>query len=224
MLNINRRAIQTQYGHPYLFKIVLCSGSNEKSTLFKLDNGAVRTFIPITFFNRKPDTLIKLIKAAKKKSIISFKSASGHKFEACPCVFENVKVGDATFERFYCFVALSEGVDCALLGRDFLDFCGFAHPPIKKVTVLTEFAYDEYNEWNEKSRKRLINESAKQGSIEEVEVLTLDELFGMAQSMEEPLIVNSAEKIKPANEHPKNVAASFRDFYDNKFPNIKDNN
>lgn len=199
---------------------------------FLFDTGAVVTILPVSddtvqhLYNLNPQEVF-----VEDHCIILF-SASKHATRAYFHIFNNVEICGLKLENFCCYLT-DETYAEALLGRDFIVSAGLNHavfsPNFNLFAVADNKAY--------LTRCIKIFHLLHQKYLEKKQNGELDELFKeeinkqaestRTENSNSDNVVkkeNNTTVIINSSEHPKNVAASFRDFYDNKFPNIKDNN
>lgn len=103
---------------------------SDTAIYIKFDTGANATVISIETLLKattltKEELIEKLM--CRKRTINTFKSASGHDINTILCCAKNVFLSGVELDRLYFWLAIDMGIPKALLGDDFISCCSFSH-------------------------------------------------------------------------------------------------
>ena len=120
-------------------------GLGDKIIACKFDTGAVATIITTKRLGVSNEQL-ELLKNYYEKTKIEpkkFYSATNGEMQGYPVMVANIKIGNVMIDKFYYYIVLSNDLDKALLGDDFISCCTFNHQS-KNDILITTIDMDSY--------------------------------------------------------------------------------
>lgn len=169
---------------------------DDMEVLLVFDTGASATILSYNLVLTKTK-----VKSRKIYTDVEFRfeGVGGGLVHAYFCELYDIKLDNVCINKFYCYVPIdNSGKIKNLLGRDFIHRSGFSHSDDMESVNITTFNSKKYEE-------------------NVFKVYT-----GLLNSPYAKVVNPNAPSPLDTRDYPKNISAAFRDFYDNKFPNIKD--
>ena len=179
---------------------------DELSYEFLLDTGAACTMLPISTNDLK-DCVQKGSIEVYKDNKFTFYTATGTKCDVYFCKMKDVFIENMLLKTFYCYISIYDDsinnseLKTAVLGRDFLDNASFSHAIGSGIITISAISISEYEK-----NCIAINKALKGNSQSDKNISPSSEQINV---------------ITREDEKHKDIAASFRDFYGNIFPNMK---
>lgn len=213
------------FGTKYIVNVNLCIDK----VPFEFDTGAELTYVPYDLLSKSYKLLFPEL---LKHKFTYFYSASGDAMKVYACKLRDIYVGRIRIKDFYFYVGAPPNKvsatknnkkkmkrKTALLGRDFSEYCDYTHDSSLGKVEINDFDEEAYIKNARISASML-------GIASDIDVLDISSLSIDTSTLTADLADIGLDSIilTDEDERVKDVAASFRDFYGNKFPNIKDNN
>lgn len=122
--------------------------SNQKDVIALFDTGATDTVIPITllknYSNEKKQSILNKMLNKPNVTTRNFLAASGDIVTGVYCKAEKVNISGKVLDEFYYYLLFcDEKSKKALIGTDFIHYCGFTHSVEGDIHIKT-FDYEKY--------------------------------------------------------------------------------